>query len=420
LRFPPEASDDTANPDGSYAERIMHGTLGHLRVVDAASFLAGPCAATIMGDYGADVIKVEPLEGDGHRRLSGAHPVDYTWQLTSRNKRSIALDFARDAGHRVLLELVDRADVFLVNLRADQLIRYRLDDATLRARNPRLVYAQISGYGLRGPDAERRAFDLTGFFARSGIMDVVRHKDSAPPPPPGGVGDHVTAMSLFGAIMLALYRREQTGLGTMVSTSLAATGAWANGLQVAGKLAGLDTTERRDREGHTNPFTNVYRTGDGRYVMLALALPWREWPKLARALGHPEWLDDPRFPNLKSAMAHRDALRALIAEGFATLTAREVDRSLGAEGLPYNVVATLEDVVNDPQLVENRVIVPTDSSDPGYDRTLATPFALHDEPQRRAHRAPAIGADTESILSELGYDTAAIEALVADGVVARA
>jgi formyl-CoA transferase len=398
----------------------MQGSLEHLRVVDAASFLAGPCAATIMGDYGAEVIKVEPIEGDGHRRLSGGHPIDYTWQLTSRNKRSIALDFARAAGHKVLLELVDRADVLLLNLRADQLARYRLDYDTLRARNPRLVYAQISGYGLRGADAGRRAFDLTGFFARSGIMDVVRHKDAAPAPPAGGVGDHVTAMSLFGAIMLALYRRERTGVGAMVTTSLAATGTWANGLQVQGMLAGLDTTERRDREGHSNPFTNVYRTRDGRFVMLALALPWREWPKLARALGHPEWLADPRFPDLKSAMVHRHDLRALIATGFGALTAAEVDRALGAEALPYNIVATLTDVVSDAQLVENGVIVPTDSAEPGYDRTLATPFAVHDEAQRTPGRAPTLGAHTDAILAELGYDATAIADLVAEGIVARA
>jgi crotonobetainyl-CoA:carnitine CoA-transferase CaiB-like acyl-CoA transferase len=395
----------------------MAATLEHLRVVDAASFLAGPCAATILGDFGADVIKVEPLDGDGHRRLSGGHPIDYTWQLTSRNKRSIALDFSRAEGRKVLLSLVDAADIVLFNLRADQLARYRLDYETLRESNPRLIYAQVSGYGLVGTDAPRRAFDLTGFFARTGIMDVMRHKDTPPPPPAGGVGDHVTAMSLFGAIMLALYRRERTGVGAMVSTSLAATGTWANGLSVQAMLAGLDPTERRDREGHSNPFTNVYTTADGRHVMLALALPWKEWPKLARALGHAEWIDDARFADLKSAMSHRDALRALIAEGIGALAADEVDRRFRAEGIPYSIVARLADVVHDPQLVENGVIVATDSNEPGFERTLATPFALHDEPQRTPGRAPSVGAHTRSILAELGLDDAAMTRLFAEGVV---
>ena len=395
----------------------MAATLSHLTVIDAASFLAGPCAATIMGDYGAEVIKVEPLDGDGHRRLSGTYPIDWTWQLTSRNKRSIALDFATAEGREVLLKLIDRADVFLVNLRADQLERYRLGYEALKARNPRLVYAQISGYGLRGADAPRRAFDLTGWFARTGIMDVTRHKDAAPAPPAGGVGDHVTAMSLFAAIMLALYRRERSGVGAMVSTSLAATGTWANGLQVQGMLAGLDVTERRDKEGHSNPFTNVYRTRDDRYLMLALASPRKEFPLVARALGHPEWAEDERFAEPKNALKNREALKALLAEGFAALDCAELDARLRKTGVPFSVVARLDEVVGDPQLIENGLIVPTDSTDAGYERTLASPFVLSEESQRTPSRAPTIGAHTREVMQSLGYADADVERLIGAGVI---
>lgn len=395
----------------------MSGTLSNLRVIDAASFLAGPAAATIMSDYGADIIKIEPLGGDGHRRLSGSHPVDYTWQLTGRNKRSIALDFATEAGRRILLRLVDTADVFLINLRADQIQRYRLTFDELKARNPRLIYAQISGYGLKGPHADRRAFDLTGWFARTGIMDVMRHKDRPPATPAGGVGDHVTAMSLFGAIMLALYRREQTGIGAMVTTSLAATGAWANGLQVQAMLAGVDPTVRRNEEGHLNPFTNVYRTRDDRYVMLALAIPWKEWPALARALDHSEWLLDERFKDLSSAMSHRRELNDMVAQAFAAMSSIDADARLHAAGLPYSMVATLADVIGDPQLIDNNVLVATESTEPGYDRTLATPFSVGDERQRTPSRAPAIGAHTRSVLAELGFDEADVARLIADGIV---
>ena len=290
----------------------MTPTLQGIRVLDAASFLAGPCAATIMSDYGADVIKIEPLYGDGHRRLSGAYPIDYTWQLTGRNKRSLALDFTKGTGRDVLLRLAEAADVVLFNLRADQLQRYDLSYETLRRRNPRLIYAQISGYGLEGDESARRAFDITGWFARTGILDVMHDKGIAPAPPAGGVGDHATAMTLFGAIMMALYRREQTGEGAMVSTSLAVTGAWANGLTLAGVLAGFDSTERRDEEGWSNPFSNIYGTGDGRHLMLALAVPKQEFPRLAKALGHPEWATDPRFADIRSALKYRHALRELI------------------------------------------------------------------------------------------------------------
>jgi crotonobetainyl-CoA:carnitine CoA-transferase CaiB-like acyl-CoA transferase len=395
----------------------MTATLQGLRVIDAASFLAGPCAATIMSDYGADVIKIEPLSGDGHRYLSGTYPVDYTWQLTSRNKRSLALDFTREPGRGVFLQLVDSADVVLFNMRADQLQRYDLSYETLRRRNPRLVYAQISGYGLEGDESERRAFDLTGWFARTGILDVMHDKDVAPAPPAGGVGDHATAMTLFGAIMLSLYRRQQTGEGAMVSTSLAATGAWANGLSVAGMLAGNDTTARRDEEGWTNPFSNVYGTGDGRHVMLALASAKKEWPRLAAALNHPEWADDARFTDMRLALKNRKALRALIASGFAAMTIDQVDTALKAHDVTFSVVARLADVVDDPQLIANGLVVATDASVPGYERTLATPFRIHDEAQRTPARAPTIGEHSREVLGQMGLTDTQIDALIEQGIV---
>ncbi len=395
----------------------MTELLAGLRVIDAASFLAGPCATTIMSDYGADVIKIEPLTGDGHRRLSGSHPVDYTWQLTNRNKRSLALDFTREPGRSVLLRLLDGADVVLFNLRGDQLQRYDLGFDTLQRRNPKLIVAQISGYGLEGSEASRRAFDTTGWYARSGILDVMRDKDRPPAPPAGGVGDHATAMTLFGAIMLALYRRQQTGSGGMVSTSLAATGAWANGLQVQGMLAGFDATERRDQEGWSNPFSNVYRTADGRHIMLALASPDQEWPRLAKALGHAEWASDPRFTDMRSALKHRHALRALIADAFARLDITAADAALKANDLTFSVIATLSDVVDDAQLIANGLIVATDSAEPGYERTLATPFNLHGVPQRTPTRAPHIGEHSRAILVQAGFNDQEIDALIDQGVV---
>ena len=396
----------------------MAGTLHGVRVIDTASFLAGPCAATIMSDYGADVIKVEPLSGDGHRRLSAGYPIDFTWQLTSRNKRGLALDFTQENGRAVLLRLIERADVALFNLRADQLQRYDLGYETLRRLNPRLIYAQISGYGLEGEEAGRRAFDVTGWYARSGILDVMHDKDIAPSPGAGGVGDHATAMSLFGAIMLALYRRDRTGEGAMVTTSLAANGAWANGLQVQGVLAGAAVMSRRDAEGFANPFSNIYGTGDGRYLMLALAAPAQEWPRLAAALGHAEWAADERFAKLKDAMTNRHVLRGLIAEAFATLTIEEADRLLKSHDVTFSVVARLSEVVEDPQLIANGLVVATDVPEAGYERTLATPFRLHDEPQRTPTRAPALGQHSREVLIEAGYDTAQIEALIAEGVLA--
>jgi len=222
---------------------------------------------------------------------------------------------------------------------------------------------------------------------------------------------------LFGAIMLALYRRQQTGEGAMVSTSLAVTGAWANGLQLAGVLAGLDTTMRRDEEGWSSPFSNIYGTGDGRYLMLALAAPKQEWPRLATALGHPEWAADPRFADMRTSMKNRHALRALIASGFAAMTIAEADAALKAHEILFSVVAKLAEVVDDAQLIANGLVVATDSREPGYDRTLATPFRLHDETQRTPTRAPELGAHSREVLAEAGFSDAEVDALIAQGSV---
>ena len=393
--------------------------LSGLKVIDAASFLAAPCAATIMGDYGADVIKVEPLTGDRHRTISGGHHIDHSWQLTGRGKRSLALNIAEPEGHSVLLRLLQDADVVVFNFRAEQLEKYGLTFEALHAHNPRLIVAQVSGYGLEGPDANRPAFDLTGWFARTGIMDMHKDKDHPPPPAAGGVGDHVTAMTLFGGIMLALRRRDASGLGSMVSTSLAATGTWANGLNLQAVMTGVDNAARRDEEGWSNPFTNVYASAEGRHLVLALQNLKRDWPVLAEALGHPEWLEDERFHSIRTLFRHRHEAKQMFAAAFARLPMTVLTERLEAAGIVHAVVAKNAEVVVDEQLIANGVIVPTDSDEPGYDRALATPIRVHGVAQRTPARAPAIGADSEAVLREHGYDGEAIAALVEAGVVGR-
>ncbi|MEM1435600.1 MAG: CoA transferase [Pseudomonadota bacterium] len=395
----------------------MTQVLSGLKVVDAGSFLAGPCAATIMSDYGADVLKVEPLTGDRHRTIAAGHPIDHSWQLTGRNKRSLALDIATDRGREILLKLVAEADVLVVNFSAGRLKRFGLTFSELHEHNPRLILAQISGYGLKGPDADRRAFDLTGWFARTGIQDMMRDKDVAPSLPAGGVGDHATALSLFSGIMLALFKREQTGLGSMVDTSLAATGTWANGLNLQATLTGADAIARRDAEGWSSPFTNVYRCADGRYVLLGMQNAKQGWPLLAEALGHPEWLEDERFSHVRAVFKHRFEARALIADAIATLTIDELSRLLDERGLVFSKVYRNAEVVEDEQLIANGVIVPTESAEPGYDRTLATPFNLSGEAQRTPALAPRIGEHSRAILAEHGLDDAAIDALIEQGIV---
>ena len=192
---------------------MMEHFLEDLVVVDAATFLAGPGAATMLGDFGAKVIKIEPPSGDGYRGLVGRYPVPYHWLLTSRNKESLALDLSKDSGQALLHQVIAKADVMTTNFMRSQLERYQLTYPTLKAINPRLVFGHITGYGDEGPEADRRAFDVTGWWARSGMMEFVRDPDQTPLMPAPGMGDHSTATALFGAIMSGLYKRERTGEG---------------------------------------------------------------------------------------------------------------------------------------------------------------------------------------------------------------
>jgi crotonobetainyl-CoA:carnitine CoA-transferase CaiB-like acyl-CoA transferase len=297
----------------------MEHFLEDLIVVDAATFLAGPGAATMLGDFGAKVIKIEPPSGDGYRGLVGRYPVPYHWLLTSRNKESLALDLSKDSGQALLHQLIKKADVMTTNFMRGQLERYQLTYPTLKAINPRLVYGHITGYGDDGPEADRRAFDVTGWWARSGMMEFVRDPDQTPLMPAPGMGDHSTATALFGAIMSGLYKRERTGEGCHVSTSLAANGAWANAMALQGVVAGNDLAEHRQKAGWVNPLSAAYACADGGYLVLTMINTAREYPQLCDALGHPEWLQDERFSDIRQAMRNRGDLQQMISDAFAQI-----------------------------------------------------------------------------------------------------
>ena len=398
-------------------EKEEEGLFSDLKVIDAASFLAGPCAATIMADYGADVVKIEPPVGDRHRSIAAGHPSDWSWQLTNRSKRSLALDITTEAGYEVLMKMIAQADVFLVNFSAGQLEKYRLTWDTLKTVNPRLIFAQISAFGLEGQESDRRAFDLTGWFARTGILDMIREKDVPPSVPAGGVGDHATAMTLYAGIISALYRRDRTGEGSMVSTSLAATGAWANGLNLQAVIGGVDTAARRDKEGWSNPVQNVFTTKDDRYIFIAVQNLKRDFDKLIDVLDRPDWREMEDMQPVKPLFRNRFKARERIAEAIRAFDAAEILERLDRAGIVHELIRRNAEVLEDEQLIANGLIVPFDSGRPGCDRTFATPFKLADEPQRKPVAAPEVGQDSEEVLAEFGLSPEEVAALKADGVV---
>lgn len=395
----------------------MQHLLEDITVIDAATYLAGPGAATILADFGANVIKIEPPGGDGYRSLVGAYPVPYHWLLTSRNKRSLAMDLRSDAGQALMHDLLAKADVLTTNFMRSQLDKYQLSYDTLKRVNPRLVFAHISGYGLKGPDADRRAFDVTGWWARSGLMEFIRQPGQTPMPMAPGMGDHCTATALFGAVMTGLYRRERTGEGSFVSTSLAANGVWANGMALQGVIAGNNIGTYRQAKGWPNPFSDVYRCSDGEYVVLAVINTAREYPALAAALDCEHWLADERFANVGSVMKNRPDFHLAMAEAFSQFTFGQASARLEAAGVTFSRVTPMGDIIDDEQMRANEIVVETGDDGEGYPLTINSPISVAESPKRKPKRAPDVGADSLAVLRELGIEEQRIQTLLADEVI---
>ena len=391
-----------------------------LKVIDLASFVAGPAAATMLGDFGADVVKIEqPGEGDPHRRLGEApsvpqHPVNFCWELTSRNKRSLSLDLKNPAGRAVFERLVADADVLVSNFPPPVRERLSIRHADLAPLNPRLIYASLTGYGETGPDAGQPGFDATAFFARAGILDSLRYEGAAPGFAFPGQGDQMTAVTLFGAIVMALWNRERTGRGAEVGTSLLAAGLWSGGLIGQGALLGAFVAPRPPRTRPRSALGNLYRARDDRWFSLAVVREEKLWPGFCAALGRPDLERDARFATRESRRAHATDLAAVLDAIFAADDWPAWRDKLRAAGITFGVVGRMQDIPDDPQAVACGAVIEGDQ--PGMPRTLANPIRVDFARQRRPQAAPATpGIDNDAVLRDAGYGVAEIDALRAAG-----
>src|SRR5258706_1796513 len=269
-----------------------------LTVVDVASFIAGPGAAVILSDLGADVIKVEPPKGELWRIGNKIPPqplsnVPYMWHLNNRNKRGITLDLKSPDARSVLERLVRWADVFIVNTPHPAREKLKLSYDDVAPWNARLIYADITGYGDTGPDAALPGFDITAFWSRSGLLSLTRDAGAPPTWPFAGTGDAPSAVGLYSAIVTALYRRERTGEGSYVTTSLLAEGVWSASVAIQAALCEAKFFPAHDRKNPANAALNVYRASDGAWFVLIVTPD--KLTALAKALGLTELLTDPRF-----------------------------------------------------------------------------------------------------------------------------
>jgi formyl-CoA transferase len=385
-------------------------------VLDLASFIAGPVAATVMGDYGAEVIKIEPPgEGDPQRKLGQAHsipqhPVNFCWHLVNRNKRAVVLDLKHSAGRAAFDRLVKTADVIVVNFPLKVRERLRMRYADIKPLNPQIIYASMTGYGEHGPDAEQPGFDSTAFFARSGLLDALTYEGGPPAFSLPAQGDQMTGMNLFGAIAMALLHRERTGEGSEVSTSLHASGLWSNGMLAQGALLGAFVAPRPPRTKPRSALANQYRTADGRWIQLTIVREDKLWPELCQAIERPDLLADPRFKSTDIRRAHATELAAILDPIFASLPWLEWKRRLRKHEITFGLLGVVRDVPDDEQAVANGTIVASAVEE--MPRTITAPLRLSFAPRTvPAGPGPRHGEHTDEVLAELGYSDAEIAKL---------
>ena len=400
------------------------GLFAGLKVLDVASFIAAPAAATVLGDFGADVIKIEPPgTGDPYRQLAASNGMpaaaaNYCWMLDARNKQSLALDLKTPQGRDVLYRLVAEADVFITNFPPE--VRRRLGVAyeQLEHVNPRLIYASFTAFGESGAEANQPGFDSTAWWARSGMMDHVRPDGDSPPARSGpGMGDHPTALALYAAIVTALFRRERTGRGGCVGSSLLANGAWANAVLVQAALCGASFPPRLPRSRAANALRNHYLCRDGRWFMLALVQEEKAWPRLARVVGGEALADDPRFATTEARRDNAPALIALLDDRFLTRDSALWQQLLAVEQITATIVSRITDVASDSQMHAASALVPyAGGNEASF--TVDSPFWIEGEAKIAPGAAPEVGQHTEAVLQGLGYSAAEIAALRREGAIA--
>jgi len=341
--------------------------LSGVRVIEVGRFAAAPACATVLADWGADVIKIEPPGGDPARgrgviEQGDAPRMNPRFEVHNRSRRSVVLDLRLPGGRAAADQLIAAADVLLTNLSPPALRALSLDPPALRARHPRLVVAQVTGYDPGSPLADERSYDHGAYWSYSGAASLFTGRDGQPPQPAGGFGDRAAGSILAGAVAAALLRRERTGIGGHVTTSLASTGMWLMASDVSDVLATGRAHRASDRRQAAVPTVNCFRTSDARWLWIQVMDSHRDWPRLLSALDAP-WLDeDPRFRggDFARLRANREALIELLDELFRARSLSDWADRLTGHQVIWAPVRTLEEAVADSVTQASSAIVAFD------------------------------------------------------------
>lgn len=394
-----------------------------LKVIELATYIAAPGAGGIMADWGADVIKVEPPGGDPIRQFFASVgiegvAVNPVFELDNRGKRGIILDTTKQEGREALLKLIDGADVFLTNVRPGGLQRSGLDHEALLKRNPRLVYATLTGYGLDGPDADRPGMDAAAFWARSGLAALFRPKGGDPIQLRTAFGDHVASMAIVSGVLAALYERQRTGKGRLVEAALLRVAHYAGGSDFAIQHTYGRTASNRPRRDTPNPVINYFKTRDGHWISLLVRQGEADWPKVCRALNLEHLIDDERFARAKVRRANGPELVDLMDAALAARDLAETSAALDAEELIWAPVLTAAEAIADPQTIACGAVVQTPQRDGGTINAPGAPVRFPGADDGPKGPAPLAGEHTRLVLAELGYSESEIDALYATGAAA--
>ncbi len=401
----------------------MAGPLEGVRVVEISLFQQGPVAGMRLGDLGADVIKIESPAGDparGFMRIIGAMAnlsgPNYYFEHCNRNKRGIVLDMKAAKGQEIFLKLIDSADVFLNNMSIEAPIRMGIGPDDLMARNPRLIYAQASGWGRRGPDAEAYSFDYTG-IARSGLMMSCGERDAPPTQMLPGIGDEVGGLACAWGVTAALYAREKTGQGQVVDTSLMGGIIAALGLIMAAPATLGQEFPREVRSKAGNPIYNHYQCRDNKWLAMAHLQPERYWPLVCRVMGLTDLEHDPRFETFENRSANAALLIRILDEKFLARDRQDWLDALAAGGCIATPIQTPIEVSADPQARANNYFVDVDHPDLGAIKMVGFPWDFSQTPATCRRPAPGFGQHTAEVLGELGYSEGEIATLESEGVI---
>ena len=395
-----------------------------VKAIEIANWVSGPTCGVMLGDYGADVIKVEHLQtgGDPTRGwIPEPDPppdhINYVFQHVNRGKRSLAVDLASEKGREVLARLVRESDILCTNLRISTAQALGIDYETVSAINPRLIYGRLTGYGDEGPDRDRPGYDMLSFWARSGLMNVFSPPEEEPVPLPCSLGDVTTGTYMFGGIMMALYERERTGKGGVVDTSLYAAGTWGSAESIWCML--IEGRPLRSIADYikANPLVQLYRCGDGKWAQLCMLQSDKAWIPFCGVMERPELAQDTRFGSLEDRATHSAELSGIVQEQFLKRPRDYWAARLDEAGLPWEPVSAVDEVVAHPQMRTGGRIVEVEHPEHGTMKQLAPPYRVNRETFASRAPAPEFGGATEDVLLGLGYSWEEIVGLKEAGVV---